>query len=107
MTWDAVRENINAEVDTDFRDDLYLADPDRVISIAAAVRPTCTTLIVIGHNPGFAQLVGQLTMDASSDALAALGSGFSPACLAVFNFDIENWRELPGERGRLETFVRP
>ena len=105
-TWDAARRGISQEIQTDTRDDLYLAEPDRVLSVAATAPPSCGTLIVIGHNPGFAQLVRLLTVEATPDALSAVSVGFPTTGLAVFDLDIETWRDLPSARGALASFVR-
>lgn len=106
-TWDAARRATGHEVQTDIRDDLYLADPDRVLSVAATAPPSCGALILIGHNPGFAQLLRLLTVAAAPDTLSAVSLGFPTTGLAVFDLDIKNWPDLPGTQGTLASFVRP
>jgi len=39
-----------------FRDDLYLADPDTILAAICAA-PDCETLLVLGHNPGMEWMI--------------------------------------------------
>ncbi len=80
---------------------LYLATPREMLSRIHAVVDT-TALMLVGHNPGIAELGCLLAGDP-----AAFGSKFPTAGLAVFRFPIDDWAFAEPGRGWLETFVRP
>ncbi len=96
-------------------DGLYLASPERILTIVAAVSDTVRSLMVVGHNPGLHDLAMRLAgaHDASSDGnlVQQLGAGFPAGALAEFTVT-PAWRNLGGETGdgpagRLVRFIRP
>lgn len=80
---------------------LYLATPRELLSRIHAV-VDASVLMLVGHNPGIAELGCLLAGDP-----AAFGSKFPTAGLAVFRFPIDDWAFAEPGCGRLETFVRP
>lgn len=57
------------------------------------------TLLMVGHNPGFSELVDLLTGTAQEDL---------PTCgTAVIDFDVTTWNEILPGSGRLRLLQRP
>lgn len=97
--------------DIEYRDNLYLAEPAKIVAAVRAAPANVSALMVVGHNPG---------LEATATSLArepvrrkervrrdVLEEKFPTAALAVLNFDVEKWRDIrPGE-GKLADFVRP
>lgn len=78
---------------------LYLADPETIIDVVQSLGGDAERLLVVGHNPGCAELVGLLT--GSSEE-------FPTAALAQVELSIDDWSELRGStRGRLEMLWTP
>jgi len=78
---------------------LYLALPWQIIEVLRETDGACPRLLVVGHNPGLQELLGQLTRQPESLATATL------AQVAV---DIDDWQLLsvpPG--GELVQIWRP
>ncbi len=77
---------------------LYLASTTGILDVIASVPDTVQRLLVVGHNPGFEELVLQLTGSYER---------FPTGALAHVELGIESWREAPTARGRLVGLWRP
>lgn len=76
---------------------LYDSGPTGVISRAAQA-PDVERLMLVGHQPTWSILVGQL-----SGQMAEMKT----ASVAVLRFDIGSWSDLPGSRGELTALHHP
>ncbi len=87
--------------------DLYLASPAALLRRLRQLPPTLERAMVVGHNPGLAQLANELAEDgASGDALAALRTKYPTAGLATFEIS-GVWAELCPTSARLIRFLTP
>jgi phosphohistidine phosphatase len=78
---------------------LYLASPADILSLLRTVGENVETLMIIGHNPGLEELVGQLTGEQHDLPTAAL---------AHIVLEIDQWRDLTrSTRGTLVGHWRP
>ena len=85
--------------DITFLDELYHATPDEIRQIVAQVPALAETVLVIGHNPGFEELLAELTEAPQK---------FSTAALAHVELELEEWREFDSTtRGELAQMWRP
>jgi len=64
-------------------------------------------LLVVGHNPAFHALALNLVSSGKKSAKVELRRKFPTAALAVIDFPITTWAELPGAAGQLVDFIRP
>ncbi|MDB5572031.1 MAG: phosphoglycerate mutase [Hyphomicrobiales bacterium] len=83
---------------------LYHAEPWGLLRAIRSAPQGCRTVLLIGHNPGVAELAEALAGGGERDALRLMEAGFPTAAMAVFTFDHE-WTELGEQTGRLERFV--
>ena len=109
QTADLVLREIEARAE--YREALYLADPEKILGLIQAAPPSISDLMVIGHNPGLEELATRLAREPVRSKERArrdvLEEKFPTAALAVLDFDITKWRDIiPGE-GKLADFVRP
>lgn len=86
---------------------IYEADPAAILKAIHEAPAESRTLLVIGHNPGFEDLVALLAPEGEAGALARLGTKYPTAGLAVIAFDIEAWADAAPGKGRLDAFVTP
>ena len=78
---------------------LYLASPADIVAVVRIVPASATTAMIVGHNPGFEQLVERLTGESNELPTAAL---------AQIALPIERWRDLKvSTRGKLIGLWRP
>src|SRR5262245_55947671 len=105
---DAVRARLTAEAmaeaaryagDVLLDQHLYLASPADILSLLRTVQESADTVMIVGHNPGFEELVEQLTGDRVDMPTAALAQIVLP---------IDQWRDLkPSTRGTIMGHWRP
>jgi phosphohistidine phosphatase len=106
-TWDRIAE-AHGWADRERRDDrLYLAEAGRILRILRAEPDGEKTLMVVGHNPGLADLAGALAGSGDPEALAALRGRFPTGALAVIEFDAAHWRDIARDNGRLVRYLEP
>lgn len=82
-------------------DELYPGDPDDYIARLRALDDACVSVMVVGHNPGVAELVVELTGEATELPTAAL---------AQIALAIDRWADLDvdaGTPGQLLAVRRP
>ncbi len=78
---------------------LYLAGPSAIVAVLQGTRDENETVLIVGHNPGFEQLVAELTGESEDLPTAALAQIVLP---------IDRWRALNvSTRGTLAGIWRP
>ena len=109
QTADLVLREIEAK--PDYRDSLYLAETEKILSLVLAAPQSVGGLMVVGHNPGLEELATLLAREPvrrkERQRRDVLEEKFPTAALAVLDFDIEKWREIKPGQGKLADFVRP
>lgn len=86
-------------------DNLYLAPPEQILKAIHAVDAKVKTLLVVGHNPGMAQLASHLAASGDKEAIHRLRDKYPTSGLAVFEAGIDSWSKL--DRAKLMQFVTP
>lgn len=93
-------KRVYTDIQVQFYEQLYLADPEEIINCIQTAEDT-ETLVVIGHNPGLHELALQLTEYggfSNSFAASQLRVKFPTAAMAIFDakeeapFDIYNFQ---------------
>jgi phosphohistidine phosphatase len=98
---------LEAGIDVVIDRDLYLAPPERILERIAGVDDRVRTLLVVGHNPGMADLAAILARGGEGDALARMRRKFPTSGLAAIQSDAACWRDLRLRGGILVAFVVP
>ena len=100
MTAHAVAETAGYRGEILLEDNLYLAPPDAYIEQLALLPPTVQRVMMVGHNPGMAELLFLLTQQDRT---------FPTAALAVVQWDAEDWDEVVAHvrDGQLSDFWIP
>ena len=91
----------------DIQRGLYLAEAPAMLEALRAAPDEARTLMVVGHNPGMADLAFNLTAAGDPDARMRMMAGFPTCALAVLAFPGESWAELTFQGARLLSFVTP
>jgi phosphohistidine phosphatase len=106
-TLDLALEAFPREVTHRLDDAIYLADPDRLLDVLRETPADASTLLAIGHNPGFADLACALAAEGEPGDLDRLRSKYPTAAFAVLDFPADDWAEVGAVGARLERFVTP
>ncbi len=83
---------------------IYEASPDLLLSVIKGTEPEVGTLLMVGHNPGFEELLRLLVRH--EDRYGAMKK-YPTAGLAVVDVPAHAWHELSPRSGRLLRFVTP
>jgi len=86
---------------------LYLAMPREMLRRLQAVGREADCVMLIGHNPGIADLANWLCSQGNAELRAKLSRKFPTGAVAVLEFDVEDWGDVDAETGRLVDFSTP
>lgn len=92
------------ETSVQWQDDLYLASMHRLVATAYQAMQACDSLLMIGHNPGFDELVDYLS--ANAVPLTASGKLMTTAALAIIDIPRQA-TSLTEKCGQLVALIRP
>lgn len=81
-----------------FCEEIYYAPTGRLLGLVKQADNSATTMIMVGHNPGFEQLGAILTAE---NLVMPTGS------LVEIALSIEQWRDAGAARGRMVRFLKP
>jgi phosphohistidine phosphatase len=84
---------------------IYGAAPETLVDLVRSAPDDVDRLLMVGHNPGFQDLVVELSAPGRLHDEAA--EKFPTAALAEIRFDTESWSEIAPGQGILECLVRP
>ncbi len=87
------------------RREVYNADCGTLLTIARGADAAAQNLMLVGHNPGVAELAALLTGRANPAARQAMLRKFPTCACAILAFDVEGWDGLRPASGTLDLFV--
>ena len=106
-TWALLSAAFGCAPPAAFDDRLYEATPLTILQAVRETAPEAATLLVIGHNPGMAEVASMLVASGDVETRERLGRGFPTSALATISFAGESWAVVHPQGGRLEHFVTP
>ena len=86
---------------------LYLASPGQLLGRLQALDEDERQVLLVGHNPGLAELVAWLAERASADVLLRARRGLGTGAFAALRLDGVRWRDLEPGAAELVDFRRP
>lgn len=92
----------------EFEDDIYLASTQILLRRLKKVPPRTNSVLIIGHNPGLAELIRKLSDPAESDAdaLKRATTKVPPGALAVMDV-LTPWSEIQDGDCGLKAYFTP
>jgi phosphohistidine phosphatase len=85
---------------------IYDAPASRLLEVAGGAEDDVERLMLVGHNPGFEDLVGLLS-DRSGARRWRTVDGMPTGAVAVLEADVPRWRDLKPGGMRLAEFLTP
>jgi phosphohistidine phosphatase len=107
QTWDVVIQGLGEVPTVRFEPKLYDASAARLAAVIAETPPEVKLLLLIGHNPGLADLALRLAGHGDRYALTRMRAKYPTCALAVLDLPGEDWRSLGAGSARLDRFVTP
>lgn len=98
QTAELVKNSAAFEADIFFDERIYEASPLRLLEVINDISDEYDAAMIVGHNPGFENIVRVLTGKLEPMPTAAL---------AVIELEINSWKEANAETGSLRKFIRP
>jgi len=105
-TLDLVIKELGTELQVDFDNGLYLASEPELQARLEQVSESTGSVLLVGHNPGVAELALQLAVRGEPGALTALRQKFPTGALAEFRVRSEPWNRFAREC-ELVAYVTP
>jgi phosphohistidine phosphatase len=87
--------------------DLYGATAGQLLARLRRVNDEESAVLVVGHNPGIADLAQALAGGGDRASVRRLEGKFPTATLVAFRVDLEHWSELSPGCGQLTEFTTP
>jgi len=101
-TWAQIARFCNKDSEVQFTSALYLASPDRMLTILQGCRSN--SVMLLGHNPGMAMLAAELVQTAPNHPKFAQ---YPSAATTVLSFEADSWADITFHTGRVESFIVP
>lgn len=104
MTFEAVSDVFDGQAH-DMRDELYLAGAGNLYECLKQSDQGHDSVMFVGHNPGMHNLALFLTAQGAPEHIEELQFKYPTACLAVIDFDVENWEDVRPNTGELRDLM--
>lgn len=86
---------------------LYLASHGRLLTRLQRLPDATSQVLLVGHNPGLAELLDSLVGRAEPDVLRRAARGLAPAACAALRIPSPRWRDLVPSSAELVAFLGP
>lgn len=107
QTWDIVAEALSPSPAAQEVEALYAASVAQLLDAIHRHGGNAATLMLVAHNPGLHELALSLIETNTSQSLRALQENFPTSAVAIIDFDLENWKDVHFQSGRLADLVTP
>jgi phosphohistidine phosphatase len=97
-TAEIVLKSSGLRVKVRFDERIYEASLRDLLQVVSEIPKEKKTAILVGHNPGFEELLAFLTGE---------GREMPTCALAKIKLDVGSWQEVRAGEGRLEWFITP
>ncbi len=98
QTAELIKQNAEIEGEINFDSRVYEAHPQTLLDIVSEIDDAHDSALIVGHNPGFENLVRILT-----DKIEPMPT----AALAIVDLDINHWNQTSSAIGTLRDLLRP
>lgn len=98
QTTQLVLMSADKRVELKFDERLYEAGMRRLLTLITRLDNQANSVMLVGHNPGFEELLTTLTSEVHTMPTAAL---------AGIEFDVDDWSQIKARTGRLTLFLTP
>lgn len=86
---------------------LYLAGADGLLGVVGEQEARIRRLMIVGHNPGLAELATHLAARGEAELLDRLRRKLPTGAVVEIDLDVESWGDVASTAGHLRRFVVP
>jgi phosphohistidine phosphatase len=98
QTTQLVLMSADRQVETRFDERLYEAGMRRLLTLISRLDNQANAVMLVGHNPGFEELLKTLTGEEH---------GMPTAALAGIEFEVDDWSQVKARTGKLTLLLTP
>ena len=98
QTTQLVLMSAGLQVEVRYDDRIYEAGMRRLLTLISRLDNQANSVMLVGHNPGFEELLKTLTGEVHS---------MPTATLAGIEFDVDDWSQVKARTGRLTLLLTP
>lgn len=98
QTTQLVLMSAGLQVEVRYDDRIYEASMRRLLTLVSRLDNQANSVMLVGHNPGFEELLKTLTGEVHS---------MPTATLAGIEFDVDDWSQVKARTGRLTLLLTP
>jgi phosphohistidine phosphatase len=106
-TFGLVQSLLPQRLEIDVCDELYLADSADLLARLARTPSHQHQVLMVGHNPGFEDLISVVCEGGKDRAFERLSQGFKTAALAEIDLSIDDWSRIAPGSGKLRRITLP
>ncbi len=87
--------------------ELYHASPDTMLDRLAKLPQDCTTVMLVGHNPGLGSMVRKMSDGREKRRCRRAYEHFPTGAAAVLELDLDSWAGIDFAQARFVDFAAP
>jgi phosphohistidine phosphatase len=106
-TLDRLLPHLGPEPQVRIEREIYLASRGELLARLRRVDDCEDSVLLIGHNPGIAELARGLVGDGPAETIQRMNRKFPTAAFAAFALPLHRWQELTLGNTRLTEFTTP
>lgn len=107
QTWEALDSTAETGLEPEIDGDVYHASAAELLARVQRLPERAGTALVIGHNPGFEEVIAELVSETRGRAARRMRRGLRTSSLAVIDLDAPRWNEVAPGDGTLRMLLRP
>ena len=103
------RFRIGYEQDCSVRFDptIYLASTGTLLGLVNGLPDDAGTVMIVGHNPGFHDIVLRLTRENGDGLREKVGANFPTGAFALIDFPADKWADVEPATGEIRQVIFP
>ena len=106
-TIDGVSEHHRLNAPMHFEPRIYMARVAELIELIQSIPDQAQRALLVGHNTSAERLVAKLAVDDETGLRRRVEEKFPTAALAAIELEIDNWKDIAPECGRLVELIYP
>ena len=90
-----------------FEPAIYLSSTGTLIGIINGLPEDAETVMIVGHNPGFHDIVLRMTKENGNGLREKVGANYPTGAFALIDFAVERWADVEPASGEIRQVIFP
>jgi phosphohistidine phosphatase len=106
-TVERFRIGYEQDCDVRFEPSIYLASTGTLLGLVNGLPDDAGTVMIVGHNPGFHDIVLRLTRENGDGLRDKVGANFPTGAFALIDFPVDKWADVQPASGEIRQVIFP